>query len=432
MNAAANSTIRGFYYQFNKTLFEVLKTEDNATVIPEGLVEDVDVITDDTYKAIQCKYHETSGKYEESILYQPILEMMLSYYYYENNSHHNIEYVLYIHLADNKTDVVIDNNFITRMLNSKNKDLIIKYVCRILDVQDAAILTLIEKPKRTEEDKKQINQYILKNNGLLASKVDISTFLSKFTLCFGESYSELESEVKSLMCSLDMSEDEVDKFFYPNAINIIAENSQKRNPEERKIVKDIFLDRIRKDKNILITKWTRKLASYNKLLKYKKDQLSVNLQIATRKRTFILSPPNTTNSEYLLSNFIGDYLQLYKRKSTQTSIPMFFIEGCSEEFINMMEKCLFERGILVNNGKVGNEINEAKLFDIANYGGNIKLALCRYDINIKDMIIRHPPDDVFIFGKADKDEFENRFSVEKLDVESFNELSYLLNLRKAV
>lgn len=432
MNAAANSTIRGFYYQFNKTLFEVLNTEENATVIPEGLVEDVDVITDDTYKAIQCKYHETTNKYEESILYQPILEMMLSYYYYENNSHHNIEYVLYIHLAGNETNVVIDTGFITRMLNTKNKELIIKYICRILDVQDIRILNLIEKSKRTEEDKKQISEYILKNNSSLTSKVDIAAFLSKFILCFGESYSELVYQVKTLMCSLDMSKDEVDKFFYPNAINVIAENSQKRNPEERKIVKNLFLSKIKEDRNILITKWTKKLGNYNKLLKYKKDQLSINLQIATRKRIFILSPPIMPNAEYLLSNFIVDYLQLYKRKPTQTSFPMFFIEGCFEEFINTMEKCLFERGIIVNNGKIGNEINEEKLFDISNYGGNIKLALCRYDINIKDMIIKHPPDDVFIFGKVDKNEFEDRCSVEKLDVESINEVSYLLNLRKAV
>jgi len=97
-----------------------------------------------------------------------------------------------------------------------------------------------------------------------------------------------------------------------------------------------------------------------------------------------------------------------------------------------MEKYLFTRGILVNNGKVGNEINELKLFDASNYGDNIKLALCRYDKNIKDMIIKHPPDDIFIFGKVDKIEFEDKYNVEKLDIESLNELAYLLNLRKVV
>ena len=432
MNAAANSTIRGFYYQFNKTLFEILNVEDDAAIIPEGLIEDVDVITDDTYKAIQCKYHEASSKYEESVLYQPILEMMLSYYYYENKNHHNIEYILYIYLADNEADIVIDESFITRMLHSKNKELIIKYICRILDIKDSTILNVIEKQKRSEDDKKQINEYIANNIDFLSYKVDVPSFLSKFTLSRGESYAALVSKVKELMCSLDMSMEEVDKFFYPNAINIIAENSQKPNPEERKIIKNVFIDTIKKDKKILVTKWTKHLGDYAKLLKYKKEQLSINLQIATRKRIFILSPPNVPNSEYLLGNFIGDYLQLYKRKPTQTSIPMFFIEGCSDEFMNQMEKCLFCRGIFVNNGKVGNEINELKLFNASNYGNNIKLALCRYDDNIKEMLFKYPPDDIFIFGKIDKSAFKDRISVEKLEVDNLNELAYLLNMRKVV
>jgi hypothetical protein len=60
----ADSTIKGFLYQFNKTLLEITQTEDDETITVEGLVEDIDIYhTDGTLKAIQCKYHESKDKY---------------------------------------------------------------------------------------------------------------------------------------------------------------------------------------------------------------------------------------------------------------------------------------------------------------------------------------------------------------------------------
>lgn len=51
----ANSTIKGYIYQFNKSIYEILSADDNATVVLEGAIEDIDVLLPDTTIAVQCK-----------------------------------------------------------------------------------------------------------------------------------------------------------------------------------------------------------------------------------------------------------------------------------------------------------------------------------------------------------------------------------------
>jgi len=43
MNRQADSTIKGFLYQFNKSIVEVLKNA-NAEITVEGVIEDIDVL----------------------------------------------------------------------------------------------------------------------------------------------------------------------------------------------------------------------------------------------------------------------------------------------------------------------------------------------------------------------------------------------------
>ena len=70
MNRVANYTIKGFVYQFNKTLEELLNSDDGNTIKVEGIVEDIDVISTDEFKAIQCKYFETKKKISISLMFQ--------------------------------------------------------------------------------------------------------------------------------------------------------------------------------------------------------------------------------------------------------------------------------------------------------------------------------------------------------------------------
>ncbi len=51
----ATATIKGYHYQFDKTILEILSAADDEQVVVEGL-EDVDLESPSLLRSIQCKY----------------------------------------------------------------------------------------------------------------------------------------------------------------------------------------------------------------------------------------------------------------------------------------------------------------------------------------------------------------------------------------
>ena len=62
-------------YQFNVSLNEILKSTDEVIKI-EGIIEDIDKIEKEKITAIQCKYREGTEKFQWSMVYKPILQML--------------------------------------------------------------------------------------------------------------------------------------------------------------------------------------------------------------------------------------------------------------------------------------------------------------------------------------------------------------------
>ena len=54
MGRIADATIKGFMYQFNLSLNEILKSADEVIKI-EGIIEEIDKINKENITAIQCK-----------------------------------------------------------------------------------------------------------------------------------------------------------------------------------------------------------------------------------------------------------------------------------------------------------------------------------------------------------------------------------------
>lgn len=86
MSRTADYTIQGFLYQFNKTALEILSAQDDDKITVEGIIEDIEVATSTTLKAIQCKYHEASASFTASAVYKPLLQMLK--YFSDNKSAH--------------------------------------------------------------------------------------------------------------------------------------------------------------------------------------------------------------------------------------------------------------------------------------------------------------------------------------------------------
>ena len=127
LSALATYAIKGFLYQFNKTLLEILRASPNQRIVVEGPVEDIHVETvaisgqAQSITAIQCKYHETASKFSASALNRPILQMLA---HYASSIPGSYQYVLFAHFGVSAAaEVILTEDDLKNTLASQDKSL---------------------------------------------------------------------------------------------------------------------------------------------------------------------------------------------------------------------------------------------------------------------------------------------------------------------
>jgi hypothetical protein len=95
---SADASIAGYLYQFDKSILELLKSSDAATVVIEGY-EDVDLRSPGPIVAIQCKYHE-SGTFSLKKIRDPLLAMLKTF-----DEGHEFQYRLYGHYGQQVEEI---------------------------------------------------------------------------------------------------------------------------------------------------------------------------------------------------------------------------------------------------------------------------------------------------------------------------------------
>ena len=136
----ADSTIKGYLYQFNKSIDIILDSNDDVPVVLEGVIEDIDVHMPSAIKTIQCKYHEDK-KYQLSSVVAPILEM-LCHYCESTYLGKSVSYYLFAYYSDN-VDEVDRDAFLDFLNTTKDKEILSKYFHRIYSIPDLTILRII-------------------------------------------------------------------------------------------------------------------------------------------------------------------------------------------------------------------------------------------------------------------------------------------------
>lgn len=233
MGRIADSTIKGFMYQFNLSLNEILKSTNEIVKI-EGIIEDIDRINEENITAIQCKYHEEVEKFQWSNVSKPILQMLKTY---TNSDGNKISFILYAFFPSEQLgEKTVSKNEINEMLNTKNIEYICNYIAHIKKIENPEIKNLVSKERKTKEEKEKIRQYLITNE--LEVLCDIDDFLNnRFRFVVGREYYGLEEENKVLLCQNGFSQDDVNDIVFPNAIQKIASLSILKKDEDRNITK---------------------------------------------------------------------------------------------------------------------------------------------------------------------------------------------------
>lgn len=396
MTRAADYTIQGFLYQFNKTLLEILKSSEDTVVTVEGIIEDIEVVDGGLTTAIQCKYHESNDAYAISAIYKPLIQMMHHFHF---NSGGKVDYVLFAHFPGRPHQtIIVDKEALQKALKSKNKS---------------------------------FKTYI----AALQGNVDLDAFLARFSAQVGPAFDALVAEVYVLLEATGLNVTDVKTLVYPNAIHFIASLSIKHEVAQRKITKRKLLSTLNQIKTTAISQWTLSLKTRLLLLTARRKQLKPNLAKNARVRYFLLHANALQQFESQVVMFINDYLEKYHFKPAHVSTPVICL-ATSEEQFKAIELRLYQKGIIPNDGHVAGVFDESWFLrePMIQKGerGIVKrefgLRLLRWN-SPGSVLSKRKGDDLFVLGSGGHAGLDTKdVNVEELATESFDEIKYMIGL----
>ncbi len=268
VSRSANYAIKGYLYQFYKTIEQILSSAGNTEITVEG-IEDIDLNELDTQHLIQCKYHEAT-RFTPSAVYKPI-GLMLKHLI--GSTQAVSSYTLYAYFGENSPadDSWITDEFLRKALNNRDENATV-------------------------------------------SDEQIASFRAKFRFIAGASFDELSNQTHTaLQTALNCRADEVEHYYHNNAVAHITEISARIDINQRRTTKAAFLSYINK-KCFLFDLWHYELKGKQAYIKTIKARLKSNNALADIKRRFLFisrelvnAPTAEISLNTLLHNLVTQY-----------------------------------------------------------------------------------------------------------------------------
>jgi hypothetical protein len=224
---SAHATIKGYFYQFDHTIIQLLSAANaDAVVVVEG-IEDVDLTDGRDEVLIQCKYYEGT-QYNHSVIKDAVIQMVRHFHSNGCKASKSQKYRIYGHYGggQDKLPDVIDVEFLKQHFLTFSSEKIITLVHVDLGLDDTAL----------------------------------KIFLSRLEInIFGISYDSQQIEIEKLLISqiLECNKEDVRTFFYPLAISKIQSISIESKPKDRTLTKRAFIDAISR-KEIVFSYWLQR------------------------------------------------------------------------------------------------------------------------------------------------------------------------------
>ena len=266
VNRAANATIKGYFYQFDFAILQLLlAANEHAIVTVEG-IEDVDIDDVSNEQYIQCKYYAATD-YNHSVIKPAIAAMIIHFKEVGSNKTPPPKYKLYGHYNEGqeklpeKSKITVD--FIkTHFLTTQKKDAPAELIHSEYNITDAEILQF-------------------------ATLLEIDVYAASYE-------EQFESITKLLLSTIPgATREDVENLFYPASINNIRTLAIEKNLIDRQTTKNRFINEIN-NKSQLFNSWLRHYQGakkYATLVREKYFKQSTATSIENKARFFIINLP---------------------------------------------------------------------------------------------------------------------------------------------
>ena len=328
---SAISTIKGYFYQFDKSILEILEQSNETDMVTIEGIEDIDIENSDERNFIQCKYYEKTD-FDNSIIRKPIQ-------------------LMFRHYLENRTEPK-DKNFTYRLYGYYKKG-----HEKLLELTTENLKTyFLDFSKFGVIDESGNSNYQIKNKKgevIFEETVeddDIEDFKNHLFIDIkADSYENQIEKIKSKIQNdlSDYSEEDIELIYF-NALKIIKDLACEHNIEKRQISKKEFWDRI-KTKNYYFERWMSELLEwehYKKIIHKKYFPRVSNLSPA--HRFFILDCQGESVNN--VKNVISEISRKYSRLIHQFSPYVYLYNTLNVDFVTELKEKLYEDGCFFKDG----------------------------------------------------------------------------------
>lgn len=424
----ADSTIKGYIYQFNKSILEILMSSGTDIITLEGIIEDIDIKSVSSYTTIQCKYHEDKI-YTISDVTVPILEMLCTFSE-DCTLGRNVNYILFAHYKDN-VQSISKEDFVDHLNTTQSKEILVKYFPYIYKIIDQDILKLTNKPKKSEADKQKIQDYFKTSRTLLPMQVDLNKFWTMFTYISAVQFDILKQQVINELKKItdDITATEL---FYPNAFSRVAELSSKSSPVDRSITKEKFLKWLSSNKSILVTRWAIEALETKEILKLKRNHLLSLFSGNAELRAFIFTSQFIKDNTNEIITFIEQYIGKYFKKPKLQKPPIFILDCQNQQIYRDVIISLHRYQIYVNTGMVAGVFLDDSFVSNTDCPSDYKCKITYKDSINAETLVKCNVNQLYWIGTGPIQLRSDHFTCELLEIKKIKTLRYLIGLDKVL
>ncbi|MBJ8418993.1 DUF4297 family anti-phage-associated protein [Acinetobacter courvalinii] len=325
-NRQAIDTIRGYLYQFDNTIIQILNHQDeNSRFTVEG-IEDIDIeqVGNETI-AVQCKYYEKSS-FTPSKIKGAIIWMLRDFSKRINNQENIIQYKLFGHYQD-------------------GQDKLIQPIS--LDFLKESLLTT-----KTQEKDGKPSVVIKEHIDLGLSDEELKHFLSKLTLEIdGPTLDQQHLDIIEKLISYNICERGDAEFFYAKSIYIIRNLAKNPEENERKITKKEFIRQLKNSKKMTFDFWyAEKLTESEYCRKIRKKYF--NNTSSKMNRFFLIELPTSDLFEIkeILKNISDRWSNLNTVRQPEKFCPFIYIHNISSDDLVWLKSELILDAYIVEDG----------------------------------------------------------------------------------
>lgn len=348
-NRSATDTIKGYFYQFDYSIEQLLsRSNDTDEITVEG-IEDIDIESSTESTAIQCKYYAKS-EYNHSVISKPIRLMLDHFKNVKNGTASKIKYHLYGHY------------------NSGHSKLTLPLT---IDFLKEKFLTYKSGGVQNEH-----------HTYLSLSDSDLQEFLDLLSIDINaKSYSQqFKDIITTISASFSCDTFEAEYYFYNNALNEIRRLAIENDVNNRKITKRDFLDRIN-NKQILFNKWFLELKGNKIFNKELKDKHFRTLNKSPFERFFLIELPinYSINEVKEMVQIISKRYSNLKKREPQTYCPYIYFGNLSDADLLSLKNQLYDEDFHFIDGipYLGSDFSIKAITIKADFNNQIKIKILR-------------------------------------------------------